>query len=934
MSLSVESSAPKPLLWCLVFVGSWLALSGFASAVVQLRASRWPTAEGVIRRCEVVPENDYYFVQLEYEFTVDGVVYTNDDVYLYSGIGGISVASETMGGETQAEAETIRSSYPVGKSVRVYYQPDNPGRSALIIDATGILVIAVFGLILAVIAFVPIKFPKLFQSTRERVENDDVDRWGATPVVFTAEVFQRLEQELSAREDADTSHAGSILNASEFEVIHWRPGQRVEIKRHDGGLLSRKPAYLVCIDWEKQSLIAGNEGETESIPFSAIDELRLGGLREIRSTGGKNSRSYEAWDVWLDAIVGARRIRLVSRSDFRDPDRAFCHALRPAAPLAVSLDRPLRWVGFDSHGKYRPPRFVSQIELVDVVPPADVPSTHSGDNPHAVDYGDTETPSDQDDSVPQNEWKSISKPAKTKVSMQQSDDSLHVGLPRQFRFSEVQGFGFAVLIGGFIAMISPAVFRDPEPGPRIFVAVLSLIPLVVLVHTVSQWARRGVIDVTKNRLTVTVRGLLRSKRRQWSIGELLTVCVVPSGKERDGMPIEELAVITVGGASHRYFKSFTNRELAWIAGSIRQFLAFPDPPAVTQSDPDKDVLEISRGLVRSQQQAMEDALDEMKQQAQRLNEGLRKRDAILETDEVNPVMPEVADEIVERMEQVSRADSATARAEFGLIDFDVWNPGKMIRYRNTTLDPRQNLINSLVSGFGYGIVFLFVVPFAVPILGAIVLIPIDMMGSRRWHFVVTDLMALGGGLLYWIATLILLATAWTYLKLAAAFAPREIELDWKKRRMTIRDAHREQSFSFQEIRRLNLREVKRPGAKRKHSMFRMEAQLPGHTVILLEADEADEIRGLATPEMPSQQRVRLLAKELAPHLDVPVHLAEPLTDRFNAVGYPGEARLTDVLRLWRNVDGGTRVRISLALAAILLFWIVRIVQRYQANVDV
>ncbi|WP_182867703.1 DUF3592 domain-containing protein [Stieleria mannarensis] len=925
MSLSVESSAPKPLLWCLVFVGSWLAVSGFASAVVQLRALRWPTAQGVIRHSEVVPENDYYFVQLEYEFTVDGVTYTNDDVYLYSGIGGMSVASETMGGETEAAAETIRDGYPVGKSVKVYYQPDNPGRSALIIDATEILVIAVFGLILASVAFVPIKFPKLFQSTRERVESDDLDRWGTTPVVFTADVFERLQQESSEQDDAGTSHSGSLLNASEIEVVHWRPGQRVELKRHEGGLLSRKPAYLVCIDWLKQTLTAGTEGETESIPLSAIDELRLGGLREVRWTGGKNSRSYEAWDVWLDAIVGARRIRLLSGSGFRDPDRAFCHALRPAGAVAVSLGRPLRWVGFDSHGQYRPPRFVSEIEIADVVRPADVQATRSSDQPHAEDSVDIKAPS---------EWSPISKPPKTKVSIQQSDDALRVNLPRQFQFTDLQGFGFAVLIGGFIAMISPAAFRDPEPGPRIFVAVLSLIPLVVLVHAIRQWARQGAIDVTQNRLTVTVRGLLRSKRRQWSIGEVLTVCVVPSGKEREGLPIEELAVITVNGMSHSYFQSFTNRELAWIAGSVRQFLAFPDPPAVTQSDPDKAVLEISRGLVRSQQQVREDALDEMKLQAGRVHEGLKQRDAILETDDAGAVMPEIADEIVERMEHVSRASSSAVRAEFGLIDFDVWDPGRMIRYRNTTLDPRQNLINSLVSGFGYGIVFLFVVPFAIPILGAIVLIPIDMMGSRRWHFVVTDLMALGGGLLYWIATLILLATAWTYLKLAAAFAPREIELDWKKQRLTVRGLHREQSYSFQEIRRLNLREVKRPGAKRKYSLFRMEAQLLGRTVVLLEADEADEIRGLATPEMPSQQRVRLLAEEIAPHLDVPIHLAEPLADRFNAVGYPGQARLTDVLRLWQNVDGGTRVRISLALAAILLFWIVRIVQRYQANVDV
>ncbi|QDV44047.1 hypothetical protein Enr13x_39080 [Stieleria neptunia] len=934
MSRTAESSAAKPILWCLIFVGAWFAVSGLASFVVQWRASRWPTVEGAIRRAEVVPGKDYYFVRLEYAFTVDGVEYTSDDVYLNSGIGGISVASETMGAKTQASAERLRENYPVGKSVKVYYQPQNPSRSALVIETTGILVIGLFGLVLAAIAFVPLKFPKLFQSTRERVDSDDRDRWDSVPVIYNAAVFDRLQEKFGKDDTASSFHSGSILDASEIELVHWQPGDRVQWKRCDGGLLSRAPVYLTCIDWQQQRLVVGNEGETESIPFSEINELRLGGLREKRSSGGKNSQRYEAWDVWLDVIVGARRIRLASQGDYRDPDRAFCQALRPAAPLAVSLGRQLRWVGFDGHTTYRPPRFVPGIEIADLERrDADqtVHRTEATDDALSID---AETPSDQNLAMVQNQWRPLYKPPKTKISMQRSDDFLHVALPRQFRSSDLQGLGVAVLVGGFIAMISPAAFRDPEPGPRIFVGVLCLIPLTVLIYAITRWAKSGVIDVTGNRLAVTVRGLLRSKRRQWSIGELLTVSVVPCGQERSGLPIEELVVISVDGTYERYFKRFSNRELAWIAGSIRQFLAFPEPPAITQTDPDKAVLEISRGLIQSQQQVMEDALQEMKRQARRVHEGLEQRDAILQTDDVETVMPDIADEIVDRFDRASRAPTDAVRAEFGLIDFDVWDPGNLIRYRNTTLDPKENLTHALISGVGYAFVLLFVVPFAIPILGAIVLIPIDLMGSRRWHFVVTDMMAFGGGLLYWIATLSLLTVAWTYLKLAAGFAPREIELDWKHRRLTIRDGRGEQSYSFQEIRRLNLREARRPSAKKNYSLFRVEAQLPGRSVILLEADEADEIVGLAVPEMPSQQRVRLLAEEIASHLDVGIDQAEPVTDRFNAVGYPGEAQLTDVFRLWRNVGGRTRLQIFLALAAILLFWIFRIVRSYQANADV
>ena len=105
------------------------------------------------------------------------------------------------------------------------------------------------------------------------------------------------------------------------------------------------------------------------------------------------------------------------------------------------------------------------------------------------------------------------------------------------------------------------------------------------------------MQASRDQLDVTVRGLVRSKRDRWLVDELLTICVVPSGEERSGLPVEELAVISADGASAHYFSSCDNRELAWIAYEFRQFLGFPDPPAVTQSDPDKAVLEISRGLV-------------------------------------------------------------------------------------------------------------------------------------------------------------------------------------------------------------------------------------------------------------------------------------------------------------------------------------------------
>jgi hypothetical protein len=244
------------------------------------------------------------------------------------------------------------------------------------------------------------------------------------------------------------------------------------------------------------------------------------------------------------------------------------------------------------------------------------------------------------------------------------------------------------------------------------------------------------------------------------------------------------------------------------------------------------------------------------------------------------------------------------------------------------------LANAIVSGLGYGLIALFVIPFAFPILGAILVIPSDLVGSKLWHYVVADMMAFGSGLIAWIITFTLSAIAWVYLKLDAAFAKREIQWDWRRRRLTICGCRDEEVYSFQEIRQINIREVRQPGAGPMGAgqpVFRMEAQLTASSVVLLEGDESDEIAGLAETGLSADERIRILSDDLSRHLEVPTQLADPVIDRFNAVGYPRNANLKDVPILWNNATATTRTRIYILVAAVLLFWTFRLVQSYRAN---
>jgi hypothetical protein len=939
MRTSTQSVAPKLLLWGLVFVGAWLALSGFASYLVHRNALQWPTVDGEISRAEVVKENDYYFVRLEYAYAVDGVQYISDDVYLNTGIGGVSVSDETMGAETRTEAEAIRDAYPIGKRVSVHYQPEDPNRAALRFETTVLLVIGCFGAVVAGIALLPLKFPRLFQSVRDRLADDTELRFDRHPIVFTQDELKEFAQHWAAVSGVSLSDSGSILDASQYKITNWRPGDRVEFQRRGGGLLSRTPTYQVGFDWQRQVLDVGPQGSTESIPFSNIDELRVHGLHEVRHTSSAPSRassSYEAWDVWLDAIVGSRRIRLASQPGYRDPDRAFCEALRPAAQLATSLARPLRWVGFENHPDYRPPRTVPGLNIATQIATSAQEPSPRGATPPPQSIASA-LPTDPAIGPPVAQPTLLetqielrpSQPANSRISMEVSDQRIEVHVPRSRRVPDVQGFGIAVVCGGFAALISPAAFRLPDLGPRLFVGLLWLVPLVCLTQMVRKWARTGAMQATRSHLTVTRRGWIGSKRDRWLIADLLTICVVPSGEERNGLPIEELAVVSTDGTSKHYFSTCDNRELAWIAHEFRQFLGFPNPPAVTQSDPDKAVLEISRGLVNKLHDEMSESLENMQQARRRMTDLAVDKASPTEADELESMTRLSALDVAEKKASFTRSEVDAVRAEFGLIDFDVWQPGEVIRYRHTTLGPSALLASAIPTGLGYGLIFLFVVPFAIPILGTILVLPIDLIGSKHLHLVVADMMAFGTGLIAWIITFTLLAIALTYLKLDAAFAVREIEWDWQRRRLTIRGRRDEQVYSFQEIRQINIREARQPGA-RLH-VIRMEAQLPGRTAVLLEADESDEIQGLAEAPMPAAERIRILAEDLASHLDIPIHLADPVVDRCSAVGYPRDARLTDIRSLWKNASGTTRTRAWALVAIILVFWTFRFVESYRAN---
>ncbi|MGO9108061.1 MAG: DUF3592 domain-containing protein [Thermoguttaceae bacterium] len=111
-------------LFALILSGTLLVLDGYLGLSVyrQIRAQNYPTTNGVITHSEVTGHggrHSNYSPNVQYKYAVAGKTYSSTccrfgDVYANEGI-----------------AHRIVAEHPLGKPVRVYYNPDNPADALL-----------------------------------------------------------------------------------------------------------------------------------------------------------------------------------------------------------------------------------------------------------------------------------------------------------------------------------------------------------------------------------------------------------------------------------------------------------------------------------------------------------------------------------------------------------------------------------------------------------------------------------------------------------------------------------------------------------------------------------------------------------------------------------------------------------------------------------
>ena len=122
----------------LLYGGVSMMIGSVRQLLASFEAMSWPTASGKVTRSEVETHSqsvrrrgsdgvrrssveEYYTADIEYEFTLDGVKHTGNQLTTVQG-GNLA---------TRPSVEKSLEKYPVGQTVVVSYNPDDPSQSVL-----------------------------------------------------------------------------------------------------------------------------------------------------------------------------------------------------------------------------------------------------------------------------------------------------------------------------------------------------------------------------------------------------------------------------------------------------------------------------------------------------------------------------------------------------------------------------------------------------------------------------------------------------------------------------------------------------------------------------------------------------------------------------------------------------------------------------------
>lgn len=290
-----------------VFVG-WRAIDG---ARVQLAAEHYPTANGQVIRSDIVSRSvkggRRYRLEIVYEFTVAGRRHV-----------GTRRQYEDKEVSTSAASQTLHAQYPVGHTMRVYYNPDDPGDCILVPG------IGVPQYVSGLTALATVLLAGCFWGTVIRLARPEFDptHITETDTGFEVRLRGRSHLELFALTAPPLLWIGSLIlsglsaGVPNAEAAGIALTGSVAVAALVTALLATSPTLSVDFSAKELTLPEGSFADAKRVPFADLRVIAVR-PRDIKDKRGRTS--YTVYDCVVTWVTEQVRINEATITTFASP---------------------------------------------------------------------------------------------------------------------------------------------------------------------------------------------------------------------------------------------------------------------------------------------------------------------------------------------------------------------------------------------------------------------------------------------------------------------------------------------------------------------------------------------------------------------------------------------------------------------------------------
>lgn len=527
--------------------------------------------------------------------------------------------------------------------------------------------------------------------------------------------------------------------------------------------------------------------------------------------------------------------------------------------------------------------------------------------------------------------------------IRRTDDSLEISVGPAGWSAATGWFAGSLVLAAFATLM---LFRedagaDDDLRPVIVLSAffatafgLAVAGLRAAIHSVTLSAGGG-------ELRITTRGLFGQRTSVWRRdGELAVICLLPASGEDDFDPNADpgdavppdgslvLSVVSRDGSRRDCLPGQSYDALHRVAEELNAALDLPQPDPVRQPSAARALRAAGTQAVEQQLHDMRESLRSMANQLADVEQpvdsasGLGAGRQAAAASVLDPRA--MTDWLRSAEQQLQQSQQSLTALDFPMYDFDDWRPGKAIRIRRQQLQGRSAALAALLHSGSFLLLALFIAPFAVPLLGLVISqVSYVWPGGRlRLALTLCELFEFGEPLLYWIPALWLAAVAAIWLRLEAALAPHDVQIDWRRRLLSVTTRAGTRTATFTDVRQLIVTPCVAGGGAGSGTddgtdngqddadvLLRLSAQMSdGRQLPLLEAGSGDDV-SLSSRSRTPLERLSPVILQLAETLEKPYTVEEPVDEPCDIVGFPRNHAWRHWGRVWRSAGWSGRTAV-------------------------